>query len=71
VHRGGRGQSFVYELLYQGEGQDGTPFVTGLLDPEHLPHNYDANRSGVLPNRSGSGTEKSGASRPQVGGWSG
>ena len=22
IHRGGRGQSFVYELLYRGEGQD-------------------------------------------------
>ena len=25
VHRGGRGQSFVYELLYDGEGKDGRP----------------------------------------------
>lgn len=32
VHRGGRGQSFVYELLYDGQGKDGTPFLTGLLD---------------------------------------
>jgi DNA primase len=71
VHRGGRGQSFVYELLYKGEGQDGAPFVTGLLDPERLPHDYDANRSGVLANRSGSESEKSGASRPQVGAKSG
>ena len=23
VHRGGRGQSFVYELLYEGQGKDG------------------------------------------------
>jgi DNA primase catalytic core len=36
VHRGGRGQSFVYELLYDGEGQDGRPFVLGLLDVEKL-----------------------------------
>jgi DNA primase len=67
VHRGGRGQSFVYELLYHGEGQDGAPFLTGLLDPDRLPHDYDANRSGVSANRSGSDSEKSGASRPQVG----
>jgi hypothetical protein len=36
VHRGGRGQSFVYELLYDGQGQDGRPFVLGLLDVEAL-----------------------------------
>ena len=36
VHRGGRGQSFVYELLYDGQGQDGKPFVPGLLDVEPL-----------------------------------
>ncbi len=32
VHRGGRGQSFVYELLYSGEGEQGNPFLLGLLD---------------------------------------
>jgi hypothetical protein len=36
VHRGGRGQSYVYELLYDGQGQDGKPFVMGLLDVEEL-----------------------------------
>ncbi len=36
VHRGGRGQSFVYELLYQGEGKDGSRFVLGLMDAEKL-----------------------------------
>jgi hypothetical protein len=36
VHRGGRGQSYVYELLYDGKGQDGKPFVMGLLDVEEL-----------------------------------
>jgi DNA primase len=36
VHRGGRGQSFVYELVYEGQGQDGRPFVLGLLDEENL-----------------------------------
>ncbi len=34
VHRGGRGQSFVYELLYDGRGADGRPFLVGLLDVE-------------------------------------
>jgi len=41
VHRGGRGLSFVYELLYQGEGQDGGPFLMGLIDVEELKHAYD------------------------------
>jgi DNA-binding transcriptional ArsR family regulator len=36
VHRGGRGQSFVYELLYDGKGQDGKPFVMGLIAVETL-----------------------------------
>ncbi len=36
VHRGGRGQSFVYELLYQGQGEDGEAFVLGLMDPQSL-----------------------------------
>jgi len=36
VHRGSRGQSFEYELLYQGEGEQGDAFLMGLLDIEHL-----------------------------------
>jgi DNA primase catalytic core len=36
VHKGSRGQSFVYELLYNGEGKDGRPFVLGLVDVERL-----------------------------------
>lgn len=36
VHRGGRGQSFVYELLYDGQGKEGAPFVVGLADVEAL-----------------------------------
>jgi len=41
VHRGGRGQSFVYELLYDGAGRDGTPFLMGLIDIETLKRAYD------------------------------
>jgi DNA primase len=36
IHRGGRGQSFVYELLYDGAGVDGRPFLPGLIDVEQL-----------------------------------
>jgi hypothetical protein len=39
VHRGGRGQSFVYELLYDGKGEDGQPFLMGLIDVEVLKNN--------------------------------
>jgi len=64
LHRGGRGQSFVYELLYDGSGKDGEPFLCGLLDVDALRHDYDAKWSGQNDNLSGS-------SRPQVGGVSG
>ena len=64
VHRGGRGQSFVYELLYDGKGADGKPFVPGLIDVASLRHHYDGNRSGQNGQRSGSG-------RPPVGGQPG
>jgi DNA primase catalytic core len=36
VHRGGRGQSFVYELLYDGQGKEGELFVIGLADVSAL-----------------------------------
>lgn len=48
THRGGRGQSFVYELIYAGEGTDGTKFMPGLVTPEALTAStdYDSNRDG-------------------------
>lgn len=55
VHRGGRGQSFVYELLYDGNGKSGEAFLMGLINPKNF--SYDE--------------KKSGESRPQVGGVSG
>jgi len=57
VHRGGRGQRFVYELLYQGEGEEGEPFAMGLLDVAKLgsSSSYDASRSGPDGDRSGVG----------------
>jgi len=36
THRGGRGQSFEYELLYGGEGEDGASFLMGLMAVEQL-----------------------------------
>jgi hypothetical protein len=65
VHSGGRGQSLVYELVYEGDVDAGAPLLPGLIDIEKLgEHEYD-------PDRSGPGGEWSGPSRPQVGGVSG
>ncbi len=36
VHHGGRGQSFVYELTWDGKGGDGRPFLAGLIDIDEL-----------------------------------
>ena len=57
IHRGGRGQSIVYELLYDGDLAD-QKHLMGLIDPQNL--GYDEKKSGVKGKRSGS-------SRPQVG----
>lgn len=52
VHRGGRGQSFVYELLYDGQGTDGKPFLMGLVDVEQLKkHHYDKKKEHPKPNK--------------------
>jgi DNA primase len=61
IHRGGRGQSFEYELLYDGANGHAA-HVSGLIDVEALGH-YDAERSGVSDARSDS-------SRGAVGGLS-
>ena len=47
VHRGGRGQSFVYELVWDGHG-GGAPHLPGLVDVDNLgdPHAYDSNCEG-------------------------
>jgi len=44
VHRGSRGQSFVYELLYDGEGKEGEAFMMGLVDVAGLACGYDPNK---------------------------
>lgn len=55
VHRGGRGQSFEYELLYSGPADGETPHLSGLIDVEVLHHSYDAERSGSEVRRSALG----------------
>lgn len=68
LHRGGRGQSFVYELLYDGQGKDGQPFLCGLIEVEKLreTRNYDANLAGVNDNLAGSNRGQNGG---VSGGW--
>jgi hypothetical protein len=51
IHHGGRGKQIVYELVYNGEGKDGSAFLPGLLDVDQLENQgYDINRSGVNTN---------------------
>ncbi|HEY1599919.1 MAG TPA: hypothetical protein VGG64_09975 [Pirellulales bacterium] len=63
IHRGGRGQSFAYELLFDPPPDAGKRFLARLIDVDHL-RRYDADRAGV-------NGEKSGRGRPQVGAKSG
>jgi hypothetical protein len=54
VHRGGRGQSFVYELLWDGGGVDGRPHLAGLVDIETLTEGPDpAATTGDFEGRNG------------------
>jgi len=56
-HRGKRGQSFEYELMYSGEGKDGAPFLHGLLS---LPE-------GTTPTWRGAEGKLAGSKRAQNG----
>jgi DNA primase len=58
THRGKRGQSFVYELLYDGQGKDGRSFVIGLLDVATLADD---------PKKSGANDDQSALGRAEVG----
>jgi DNA primase catalytic core len=65
VHRGGRGQSFVYELVFERQGDSAKPILPGLIDIEQLKTcGYDVTNSGLEGGKSGS-------SLPQVRGVSG
>jgi DNA primase catalytic core len=69
VHRGGRGQGFVYELLYDGQGQDGEPFVMGLVDVDQLRASLRSraagNFEGVAADFEPLGSDFEGRSSPQ------
>jgi DNA primase catalytic core len=66
VHRGARGSSFVYELVYDGAGKDGRPFVPGLIDVAALKATpTTANLAGIKGEFAGSTRGESG---PNAGG---
>jgi DNA primase len=72
VHRGERGHSFVYELVYDGEGDGRRRFLPGLIDVEALRSTGTIReRSGPEGHRSGPNGERSGSGRPRVGPRSG
>jgi hypothetical protein len=68
VHRGGRGQNFVYELVYDGAGGDGRPFVPGLIDVEALKATATTpNLAGENAGVAGQTPELAGSTRGQRG----
>jgi DNA primase len=72
LHRATRGIGVAYELVYDGQGQDGTPFLTGLIDVERLTApGTTADRSGSGAHRSDRNSHRSDTGRPSVGIWSG
>jgi DNA primase len=65
VHRGGRGQSFVYELVFERSADDEKPVLPGLIDVRMLKsHDYDGKNAGLRG-------EFAGSKRPQNGGVAG
>jgi DNA primase catalytic core len=65
VHRGGRGQSFVYELFFERPGNPAQPFFPGL------GYHYGGKKYGSEAEKDGSQAHKDGPSTPQVRGMSG
>jgi DNA primase catalytic core len=72
AHRGGRGQSFVYELVFAIEGDSSRPAMPGLIDVEKLGgHRYDGNLAGVKTEFAGPKPENAGPTRGQNAGVAG
>jgi len=61
IHRGGRGQSFVYELLYDGELND-DKHLMGLIDVEKLK--YDKKKEPPKPDKEPSSSPQVAAKEP-------
>jgi hypothetical protein len=72
AHRGGRGQSFVYELAFAIEGDGNRPVMAGLIDVEKLGgYKYDVNFAGATAEFAGLESENAGPKRGQNGGVAG
>jgi DNA primase catalytic core len=75
VHQGGRGQSYVYELLYESRGEEERPLLPGLIDVEALREKRAGGTTkrtrGSEPTPRGGTPESAGPSRPQRGGGAG
>jgi DNA primase len=72
AHRGGRGQSFVYELAFTVQGDGEGPVMPGLIGVEKLGgHKYDGNLAGVKAGFAGLESENAGSTRGQNGGVAG
>lgn len=70
VHRGTRGQSFVYELCYDGQGKDGRPFLPGLLDVDAPVKSDSTSTSVKLAGPAGElAGPKRGDGGPKAGTW--
>jgi DNA primase catalytic core len=68
AHRGGRGQSFVYELVFSLESDGSKPVMAGLIDVEALGgHRYDGSLAGVKAGIAGVESENAGSKRGQNG----
>jgi hypothetical protein len=63
AHRGARGQSYVYELAWAGEGADGAPFLMGLIDVAVAEHEHPTTTASWR----GSAGENTGARRWESG----
>ena len=72
IHRGGRGQSFVYELAFAVQGDGGGPVMPGLIDVEKLrSYKYDGNLAGEKAGFAGLEEENARSKRPHSGGVAG
>jgi DNA primase catalytic core len=73
VHRGSRGQSFVYELLYDGDAHQDNPHLSGLIDVTALRTQSTAPTCSYDKKLAGEPTNLAGSKRPQnapiTGGW--
>ncbi|MBI2808729.1 MAG: DNA primase [Planctomycetes bacterium] len=68
LHRGGRGQSIVYELLYENRADDGQRFLARLIDVDKLRCNQAGQNGHTSAQSRGQVGVKSGGSRPSKNG---